>query len=457
MMGLLDLLGQIPSLFGSSLAGEGNVPMPRPRPGSLPQEGQPQNFGPSPQIGPPQIGPLGFPQRIPEAIGGAIYGGSPIGSVVNAAKTLFGGELTNPSSIQQNNMRIMYQNLRALGYDHNQALLSIMNPKVAEEAGKAAVNPSNTTIGNTLLQNRPGAAPRPVYREPQKPELVDEYDPATGRTNKRYIQPPEPYGGYGVVGPNMIVPGKTPGAAAPGGVVSAPSAAEKTEGEGTGKIWADMLAGYVNSGISAGKKLQTLSRMGQLSDKAYEGEAAPSVQFLRSALTTFLGPGWQGKVPAGEEFKALANKLTLDANNGSLGSGVSNADVTFIGNINPNMSHTIAGRKEIIATATAIAKREQEVAKMATQWQQKYGTIKGFDTAIAEWAEANPLFAGREQVGSFNNRFTGQGGPDPAQAVAQPGEQGYVARPRTLQDRQKLAPGTRYIAPDGSERVRGQD
>lgn len=193
----------------------------------------------------------------------------------------------------------------------------------------------------------------------------------------------------------------------------------KQEATATGTILADQFKTITNAGISATKKLGTLQRMSQLNEQAYEGAAAPAVQHIRSALATFGLDA--GKVPAGEEFTALANKMTMDGLNGSLGTGVSNADTAIIANMNPNLSHTAAGRKEIIQTATLLAKRDQTVAKMASEYRAKNGgSLAGFDSVLADFAEKNPLFAGRE-----NKIAAPTGGPDPA-AIAEAKRRGLI-------------------------------
>src|SRR5262245_48138521 len=137
---LLDFLSNI---FGPSQANaqpaQPQLPSTAPRPQLPPQQ---------PTLQPPQTSPLPFPQRIGEAIGGLVHGGSPVGGLFNAINTLATGNLSDPSSIQQNNARIMYQNLRQQGLNHNQALMAIMSPKVGEAAGteimKGTINPNIT-------------------------------------------------------------------------------------------------------------------------------------------------------------------------------------------------------------------------------------------------------------------------------------------------------------------------
>jgi hypothetical protein len=168
------------------------------------------------------------------------------------------------------------------------------------------------------------------------------------------------------------------------------------EAKGVGEALAAQQKAITEKGLAAGKTLTTLQRMSQLSDHALEGEAAPAVQAARSFLTTFGIPS--ETVSKGQEFVALSNKLVMDALNGSLGVGVSNADVKFISNINPALAHTIPARREIIETLTALAKRDQEVAKMSGEYRRAHGSLDGFDTVLAQYGETHPLFEGRKNV-----------------------------------------------------------
>jgi hypothetical protein len=72
------------------------------------------------------------------------------------------------------------------------------------------------------------------------------------------------------------------------------------------------------------------------------------------------------------------------------------------------MAHTKEGRREIIETQDLLAKRRVDVARLASEYKRRTGSLDGFDAYAAEWAEKNPLFKGREHVGSFTDRF-GQG------------------------------------------------
>lgn len=274
----------------------------------------------------------------------------------------------------------------------------LQNPKAAEEYAKALINPGTTTIGQTVLQNTPFGAPKPVYVEPYKPELVDQFDPATGRMVKAPYQLPQPHfqqqapagASAGGRSAQLTAPGPA------GGFYSAPSTQEKEESQSIGKGLGEQYMETQKQASNATRTLTTLQRLSQLSPKAYEGAAAPTVQFFRSYLKTF---GIDDKkVPVGEEVTALSNQLVLDATGGSLGAQISNSDRDYMAARFPQLANTAEGRRELIETLSLLEKRKIEVGKLATEYRKKSGTFDGFSQFMAEYAEKNPLFKDREQA-----------------------------------------------------------
>lgn len=95
-----------------------------------------------------------------------------------------------------------------------------------------------------------------------------------------------------------------------------------------------------------------------------------------------------------ELFKKISQKSVLDAAGGSLGTGFSNADRSFLEGTVPNIDNTPDGNRKIIGIARRVEQRKQEIAKFARDFAAKNrGRIDaGFDAALAEWAEKNPAF-----------------------------------------------------------------
>jgi len=63
--------------------------------------------------------------------------------------------------------------------------------------------------------------------------------------------------------------------------------------------------------------------------------------------------------------------------------------------MNPNVSRTAEGRKLLIEVQRRLAKREQDVARLAREYRQKGGKFdEGFEEVAAQFAAKNPLFEG---------------------------------------------------------------
>lgn len=428
--GLFDMLG---SIFGPSQANAQPGQAPPPQAPAVGGQLPPQ----APQFGsPPMTNGLGG--RLLGALGGFVNGGSPIGGALNAITTLATGEMTDPNAVARTQRIQQYQSLqRDWGLSEPQARMIVSNPALLKEYFKTALSPG-VTVGpdGSMVQQLPfgrlnvaGAFPVGKGIEVTNPNGSKspgfQVSPSLADPNGRIALPTMP-GQQPQVGaaPPARPAGPRPAAAgvpsddptmslsprqiaeANRPVITEQGPAAIAEQKATGEGLATDYAEIRKRSDGATKRLQTLQRMSQLSPNAYEGAGAPGVQYARSLLATF---GFDpGKVPAGEEFTALANKLTLDANNGSLGTGVSNADVAYIAAMNPNIAQTREGREQIVETMRAIAKREQEVGKMAYIYKQRNGgSLDGFSSALAEWSEQNPLFSGGGPVNSFGERFAG--------------------------------------------------
>src|SRR5262245_10757036 len=232
----------------------------------------------------------------------------------------------------------------------------------------AVVTPKTSTIGKTVIQDQPMGGVKGVFREPQEPVQVETLDndpqsPTYGQKIKKFVQPPEPFGFYGAP-TNPVVPGRggAPAGAQPGGLPTELSPSQVEESKKRGEIYAKSYQTLLDSAASARKRLPALQRMEQLSPDAYQGASAPGVQMFRSALSTFgVDPG---KVPKGEEFNALSNRMVLDyMPNGSLGAQVSNSDRDFVASTVPQLNQTKEGRLQLIKMASLNARREMEVAR----------------------------------------------------------------------------------------------
>lgn len=163
------------------------------------------------------------------------------------------------------------------------------------------------------------------------------------------------------------------------------------------------------SGQNANGAIGTLNLMDNITrdPNFYSGSNAGLVTRGKQALA---GLGITAPDSAGpnELFDSLSNKMVLDASGGSLGAGVSNADVGFITNTVPALGKTPEGNRQLIDISRKVYQRKQEEAKMAREYAAKNGgrLDSGFDDKLAEYAAKNPLFPQRPAA---SGNLTGTG------------------------------------------------
>jgi hypothetical protein len=161
------------------------------------------------------------------------------------------------------------------------------------------------------------------------------------------------------------------------------------------KAEAERFIGYQKGGQNAQSAIGSLDVLeGAMKDpNFYSGVGAERFALpLRQAQASF---GGDPKAAASmETFRSTASKAALDAMGGSLGSGFSNADRDFVLNQVPNLANTPEGNKSLIDVSRKVRSREIEIAKMARDYAAKNGgrIDAGFDAALADYAEKNPLF-----------------------------------------------------------------
>lgn len=170
---------------------------------------------------------------------------------------------------------------------------------------------------------------------------------------------------------------------------------EKEYDKALNKDLADVFLGYQKSGRNAAGALNTLGYLENLtkSPDFYSGTGGELVTKGKQALAS-MGVTAPDSAKPNEVFGALSNKLTLDAAGGSLGAQISNSDVKFLQAINPNLSATPEGNREIIGYHRKVYQRQQETARMARDYAAKHGgrIDAGFDQVLSDYAEKNPLF-----------------------------------------------------------------
>ncbi|WP_353644229.1 hypothetical protein [Mesorhizobium sp. WSM2239] len=179
---------------------------------------------------------------------------------------------------------------------------------------------------------------------------------------------------------------------------------DKTVGEGYGKRFLDIQT----EAQTAQRALNSFDVMDQMmADPGfYSGSGGETVAALKR-FGSALGMDPNG-ISSIETFNAMSKQAALDTMGGSLGTGFSNADRSFVVEQVPHLGNTPEGNRTLIGIQRKLAKRKQEIAGLSREYaQQNGGRIDaGFDDYLAKWAEQNPLFPQQPQ-GSGASRGAG--------------------------------------------------
>ncbi len=187
-------------------------------------------------------------------------------------------------------------------------------------------------------------------------------------------------------------------------------------------------------------------RMDQLLSGIQTGKIVPAMTNIQS-IADSLGISVDKTLPAKQAFQALSGEVALSLRNPSDGAGMpgalSDRDLSFLQSMTPDLGKTTEGNKLIIQTARKLAKRDQDVAKMAREYRKKNGQFdEGFFDQLAAYSEKNQLF---EKQGTAQSNAKPASSPpvQPAQAMS-------VIKSDA--DYGKLKSGDIYIGPDGKTR-----
>lgn len=195
------------------------------------------------------------------------------------------------------------------------------------------------------------------------------------------------------------------------------------------KMGSDLATDYAalqTTAASAQNTLGTVAKMQQLiNDPAfYSGVGADQLMMAKQALAAF-GIDASGAASM-EQVKALSNRMIVDGLNGSLGTGVSNADRQFIGQTKPNLSNSKAGNQQLLTTMQKLAQRQIDVAGLARQYAQQHGgrLDAQWPSQLQTWADQHPLFPEASQ-GAATGQTSAPGGY-PEGTVISNGQQQYT-------------------------------
>jgi hypothetical protein len=124
------------------------------------------------------------------------------------------------------------------------------------------------------------------------------------------------------------------------------------------------------------------------------GNIAPYEVQMRGFLKG-LGVGNADTLAGGELARSVQNQMALLVRNPESGMGMpgalSDPDREFLVQTMPGIDKSAKGNRIMIAVAKKAAQRKMEVAALAEQYAAQNGGMEGFQAALKQWANANPM------------------------------------------------------------------
>ena len=193
----------------------------------------------------------------------------------------------------------------------------------------------------------------------------------------------------------------------------APAASAKVEvkqesefGKAVGKELGDMYSSLLRADMNAPATIAKYDRLGSLLGQVQTGKFKGTTVELKAAAKS-LGIdlnalGVKDDVAPSQAATALANQLALEMRNPAGGAGMpgamSDKDREFLVQMIPSLENDPQAIGQMVDYRKRLAKRDQQVAKLAREYRQKNGKFdEGFFDQLQSWSEKNPLFpeAGR--------------------------------------------------------------
>lgn len=168
-------------------------------------------------------------------------------------------------------------------------------------------------------------------------------------------------------------------------------AARKVYVEGVAKDMVEVQKNIQAAGFTAPTTIARLQQVGGMLEGVDGGVLTPMGTQLAS-MASSMGFKVDKNLSNKEAASALAYELAMNKRVPGTGS-MSERDMDILLAQTPQMSQTAEGRRKIIANSIAVAKREQQVAKFASNYVKKHGQLdNGFFDQMREWTKVNSIF-----------------------------------------------------------------
>lgn len=267
----------------------------------------------------------------------------------------------------------------------------------------------NTPTGPVQQWVRPGESSGVdvggLYQPPQLVEVADQTDPL--RTVRKWVTPGATDGP--VVGkeklPEILDPrvqaAKRDIAQAGAARMSVDNRQESEFGKTVGKAFGDQYADVMKADMAAPHTIAKYDRLGQLLGDVKTGKFKGTIVDLKAAAKAagfdLSAMGIRDDVAPAQAARALSNMLALEMRNPAGGAGMpgamSDKDREFLVQSIPGLENDPAAISTMIDYRKRLAKRDQQVAKMARDYRKRTNSFdEGFYDELAAWSAKNPLF-----------------------------------------------------------------
>lgn len=171
---------------------------------------------------------------------------------------------------------------------------------------------------------------------------------------------------------------------------------EKEEQKAVGKAFGEQYNQIQSAGFLANKTIDKVNRLNQLLEGVSTGKLTPIGTDVASTAAS-LGFKVNKNLGNLQAAEALTNEMALQLRNPSGGAGMpgalSDSDRNFLRAMVPGIEKTPEGRRLVSESMVKLAKRDQEVAKLARDYRKRNGQLdEGFYDELAKYSEQNPLF-----------------------------------------------------------------
>jgi hypothetical protein len=173
-------------------------------------------------------------------------------------------------------------------------------------------------------------------------------------------------------------------------------------GKAVGREMGEQYAGLLKADMNAPATIGKYNRLGSLLSSVNSGKFKGTTTDLKAAAkglgVDLTALGIADDVAPAQAARALSNQLALELRNPAGGAGMpgalSDKDREFLIQSLPTLENDPGAVGKMIEYRVELAKREQQVAKMARAYRKKNnGTFnEGFYDELAAWSEKNPLF-----------------------------------------------------------------